>query len=433
MRIPSLFLFSLLSSIVVSAQASTTFDLSRHVCCGGNSARAGRESYRKPRIRAVTVFVRLEPSQYRQQIQEAVTVLRQAKAAFEKGGYEVQTIRITTQPFTQYINDPSMAGALDFFKSLDALSKTNSFMLNIGPLTLGGSTDAARVALLGQILATTRVNASVVVAGDDGVRWNAIRAAAQVVKYVEGHSTNGANNFDFAAVAMVPPNVPFFPASNHDGSGRQFSVGWEAAAFVENVLAVANRDMQAARELLSRNLEQQALAVDAIAKQIEKDSGWSYMGLDPTPAPGTDSSIGAAIETLTGAKFGSSGTLSAAAIITEAERSISVRRIGYSGLMLPVLEDPVLSERWSEGTFDLDSLLAYSAVCGTGLDAIPLPGDVSQQQLERIMGDVASLAFKWHKPLTARLIPAPGKKVGDRTDFDFGVGAFPNTTLRPLR
>ena len=78
--------------------------------------------------------------------------------------------------------------------------------------------------------------------------------------------------------------------------------------------------------------------------------------------------------------------------------------------MLPVLEDSVLSQRWSEGTFDLDSLLAYSAVCGTGLDAIRLPGDISQQQLERIIGDVASLAFKWHKPLTARLIPAPGKR-----------------------
>jgi len=173
--------------------------------------------------------------------------------------------------------------------------------------------------------------------------------------------------------------------------------------------------------------------VDAIATQVEKDSGWTYMGLDPTPAPNTDSSIGTAIETLTGAKFGSSGTLTAAALITEAERSIPVKRVGYSGLMLPVLEDPVLAQRWSEGTFDLDSLLAYSAVCGTGLDAIPLPGDVSQQQLERIIGDVASLAFKWHKPLTARLIPAPGKKAGDRTDFDFGVARFPNTTVKPLR
>jgi uncharacterized protein (UPF0210 family) len=272
-----------------------------------------------------------------------------------------------------------------------------------------------------------------VVADEGGVSWSAIRSAAQVIKYVEEHSLNGTNNFDFAAVAMVPPNVPFFPASNHDGEGHEFSVGWEAGEFVEDVLAGANRDMKEAKELLSRAFEQQAGAVDAIATQVEKDSGWSYMGLDPTPAPNVDSSIGAAIETLTGAMFGSSGTLSAAAIITEAERSISVRRIGYSGLMLPVLEDPVLAQRWSDGTFDLDSLLAYSAVCGTGLDAIPLPGDVSRERLERIMGDVASLAFKWHKPLTARLIPAPGKKAGDRTDFDFGVAKFPNTSIKPLR
>ena len=60
----------------------------------------GGEPHHKPRIRTITAFVRIVPAQYRQQIKEAVTVLRQAKAAFEKGGYEVQTIRITTQPFT---------------------------------------------------------------------------------------------------------------------------------------------------------------------------------------------------------------------------------------------------------------------------------------------------------------------------------------------
>src|SRR6266487_2564444 len=113
-------------------------------------------------------------------------------------------------------------------------------------------------------------------------------------------------------------------------------------------------------------------------------------------------------------------------------RSIPVKRVGYSGLMLPPLEDSVLAQGWSEGAYRIDALLAYSAVCGTGLDAIPLPGDVSQQQLERIIGDVASLAVKWHKPLTARLIPAPGKKAGERTDFDFGITGFPNVILQKL-
>src|ERR1700724_2708105 len=113
-------------------------------------------------------------------------------------------------------------------------------MLNIGPLTLAASSDATKVKLLSRVLAQTRVNSSLGVGDEGGVSWRAIRTAAQVIKYVEEHSPNGTNNFDFAAVAMMPPNVPFFPASNHDGAGHEFSVGWEARAFVEGVLARAH-------------------------------------------------------------------------------------------------------------------------------------------------------------------------------------------------
>jgi len=153
----------------------------------------GGEPYHKPKIRTITAFVRIEPAQYRQQIGEAVTMLRQAKAAFEKGGYEVQTIRITTQPFTEYIGERSTTEALAFFESLDELPKKDSFMLNIGPLTLSDSSDTAKIELLSQILANTKANASIVVASEDGVHWNAVRAAAQVMKYVENHSPNGGS------------------------------------------------------------------------------------------------------------------------------------------------------------------------------------------------------------------------------------------------
>jgi uncharacterized protein len=98
-------------------------------------------------------------------------------------------------------------------------------------------------------------------------------------------------------------------------------------------------------------------------------------------------------------------------------QSTPVKRTGYSGLMIPILEDNLLARRWAEGTFHLDSMLAYSAVCAGGLDTVPLPGDVTEQQIGRILGDVASLAYKWNKPLAARLLPAPGKKPGDMTEF----------------
>jgi uncharacterized protein (UPF0210 family) len=150
--------------------------------------------------------------------------------------------------------------------------------------------------------------------------------------------------------------------------------------------------------------------------------------VDPTPAPDSDVSIGAAVETYTGGKFGSSGTMTAALIITTAVKAVPVTQIGYSGLMMPVMEDNVLAQRWAEGTIHTDSLLAYSAVCGTGLDTVPYPGDISVDQLAHIFGDVASLAWKWNKPLSARLIPFPGKKAGERTD----AKSFTNTLLQTL-
>jgi uncharacterized protein (UPF0210 family) len=122
--------------------------------------------------------------------------------------------------------------------------------------------------------------------------------------------------------------------------------------------------------------------------------------------------------------------MTAARIITTAEKAIPVKQVGYSGLMLPVLEDKLLSQRWAESTYNIDSLLAYSAVCATGLDTVPLPGDISVEQIERIFGDIASLAFKWNKPLAGRLLPVKGKKAGDQTDFQDPY--LFNTTLRPL-
>jgi hypothetical protein len=122
--------------------------------------------------------------------------------------------------------------------------------------------------------------------------------------------------------------------------------------------------------------------------------------------------------------------MTAALIITTAVKAVPVRQIGYSGLMVPVMEDKLLARRWSEGTYDTDSLLAYSAVCATGVDTVPLPGDISEAQLMRIYGDVASLAWKWRKPLAARLQPVTGRKAGEDTGFDDPY--LFNTKIHPL-
>jgi hypothetical protein len=118
------------------------------------------------------------------------------------------------------------------------------------------------------------------------------------------------------------------------------------------------------------------------------------------------------------------------ATITSALRDISVKKVGYSGVMMPVMEDTRLAQLWGEGGLTMDQLLAYSSVCGTGLDTVPLPGDVTTQQLERIIGDVATLSVKLAKPLSARLLPIAGAKAGDQTTFD--DPNLVNTVIQPL-
>jgi uncharacterized protein (UPF0210 family) len=86
--------------------------------------------------------------------------------------------------------------------------------------------------------------------------------------------------------------------------------------------------------------------------------------------------------------------------------------------MLPVLEDEGLGRGADNGSYSVQDLLLYSSVCGTGLDAVPLPGAVSVPKLASTILDTASLSYKWNKPLSARLLPIPSKKAGDMTDLD---------------
>jgi uncharacterized protein (UPF0210 family) len=94
--------------------------------------------------------------------------------------------------------------------------------------------------------------------------------------------------------------------------------------------------------------------------------------------------------------------------------------------MLPLLEDQLLAERAADGLITIETLLLLSTVCGLGLDTIPLPGDVSLRQLERLILDMAAIAVRFDKPLTARLLPVPGKEAGDLTDWSSNFHYFTN-------
>jgi uncharacterized protein (UPF0210 family) len=388
-------------------------------------------NYTRPKVRAITAFVRLERASYAPQIAAALQVLRAARQEFQHQGYEVETLRIVTEPLGELIAGLSDAEALAFLKGLDDLSVKEGFIPNVGPAMLRDADDPRAMRLLERALSTLpNIEGNAILADEDGIHWKVIHESAVAVRYVTDHSPHSQGNFNFTGTAMLRPYGPFYPGAYHTGAGRQFSIGLEGANVVQEVFARMHREFGAAVDELTRQLTVHAKIAESVGEKIATGSDWTFMGVDPTPAPLADVSIGAAIESYTGARFGSSGTMTAALIITSAVKAVPVRQIGYSGLMVPVMEDKLLARRWAESSYNTDSLLAYSAVCGTGLDTIPLPGDISEEQLARIFGDVASLAWKWHKPLSARLQPVKGKKAGDRTEF-----ADPylfNTTLHEL-
>lgn len=376
------------------------------------------ETSEKPKIRAITAFIRMDRQNYAAQVAEAVAMLKRAKAEFTAAGYEVETVRITTQPFPQIIKDLNPQQALDFFHEYDRLAQQEGFTPDIGPAMVADTDDPGRADLLAQIIATTQsINGFIVVADGSGIHWNAVRAAAHVIKYLEEHTTHSEGNFRFAAGAFPPAIAPFFPVSHTSGTGHQFAIGIESANIVQQAFSGGKSDFSTASDQLAAALSGEAQKVEEIARNIETATSWRYEGIDLTPVPLKDISIGGAMESLIRNPIGSPGSLSAALVITSAIRKIQVRQAGYSGLMLPVLEDSVLAKRWEAGTISRDSLMSYSSVCSTGLDAIPLPGDISLRDLESIIGDAASLAVKWHKPLSVRMLPVAGKHAGDMTEF----------------
>lgn len=400
------------------------------VFCGAvvnaNAATASR-----PKVRAITAFVHLDRARYQNQISEALSVLHAARREFESRGYQVETLRIVTQPLGELVRGQTDAQALAFLAKLDALSAKEGFIPHVGPAMQRDDDDPRTMELLARALATLpNIEGNAVLADEHGIHWNVIRASARLVKYVAEHHPPTGGDFNFSGIAMVKPYGPFFPGTYHDGDGKRFSVGLESANVVQDVFARVHGDFPVAVAELTKALTIHAGIIQDASEKVAAATGWRYMGLDTSPAPLGDVSIGAAMESYTGARFGSSGTLTAAFAITTAEKAIPVKHIGFSGLMIPVAEDKILAKRWAQGPLKVDSLLAYSAVCGTGLDALPLPGNVTEDQLVRMFGDVASLASKWNKPLTARLLLVHGKRAGDSTSFS-GPYLF-NTTLQPL-
>ena len=253
--------------------------------CGSAWSQAPAASV-NPKVRAITGFVRLEQATWEKQVAGTLVVLRKAKSEFEAAGYQVETVRITTQPLGELVAGMPEEQALAFLGRLDQLSGKESFDLNVGPAMLHDSDDPATVHLLERALSTLpNIEASTIIADESGIHWKTIHRTAELVKYVAEHSPHAQGTFNFTTTAMLKPLGPFYPGSYHTGAGKQFAIGFEGANIVADIFTKDKGNAEAATADLTTELTKHAKVADQVGNKVAVETGWSYVGLDPTPAP----------------------------------------------------------------------------------------------------------------------------------------------------
>jgi uncharacterized protein (UPF0210 family) len=370
------------------------------------------------RIRTMTAGVTVSGPDDIGPINRALERLLRIRKQAQGAGYEVQTIRVATTPLAAGLDADGRRRALSALEKLDGTIAAADALLSIGPILPADSFDPQLGVWAAELAQRTqRTSFSVTVASrEGGVHRSAIRSAAAVIDALSRVHPSGSANFNFAAAACVEPGTPFFPVAYHQGPDS-LALGLESAGLLHAAFE-GGVDADDAADRLRQAMEATLSPIDTLGSQWAGMEQLRYLGIDTSPAPGLDRSIGGAIEAMTGRPFGQLSTLQACASITAVLKSLSVRTCGYCGLMLPVLEDPVLAQRAAERRYGIQELLLYSTVCGTGLDVVPIPGDAGVDAMARIIADVATLAFRLHKPLSARLFPVPGKRSGDTVSFD---------------
>ena len=390
------------------------------------------------KIRSITYFCNPKYPLDEKVLRKAGKFLTSAKSAYEAAGYEVQTVRLATIPFPKLLGAENINKLSEYTVQIADIAQ----QLSIGYVSLGHALpevprsyevipDAIFVsknvffsgAMTGYSTSTHRASEL----SDSRIHLAAIRACAEIIVKCAPIEPNGFANLQFAALANVKAGAPFLPAAYHDKDKPAFAIATESADLAVQAFENA-RSIEEGRNNLVSEIERHGRKLAEVAKALRV----KFYGIDFSLAPFPDDahSLGNAVEKMGIPKIGLHGSLAAAAILTEAIDRANFPHTGFSGFMQPVLEDSVLAKRAAEGTLTIKDILLYSAVCGTGLDTIPLPGDTTAEQLVPLLLDISALALRLDKPLTARLMPVPGKKAGDETTFDFGF--FANSKVMAL-
>jgi len=387
------------------------------------------------KVRTITTFLTLKADKntWEEELSKACTFCNELTNEFIKKDYEVQSIRIVTNAFGEYIDTTTLQSAKDDLKIISDL--LNSFVgenLRIR-FAIGEAKTVHEIKLLPELIAAygDLCNACVNVEIDEFniLDDELIKHCSSAVQKISQITPRGEGNFNFTVNFNCKALIPYFPASFHDSSlGNVFVVGLETPDLLVHVLKEFNKNnkIENHRELFRKYYEQMSDALQYHVDEIKiildsyKNDDFKFAGIDSSAAPSKNCSSMVEVYELLGVPyFGASGSVEASALLTRVFKAIKrVPLVGFSGLMLAVIEDEGLAAGTQKGQYDIRSLLTYSSVCGIGLDTVPIPGDTPQEKISALMRDTGTMAYRLQKPLTVRLFPTPGLKAGDMTVYE---------------
>ncbi len=289
-----------------------------------------------------------------------------------------------------------------------------------------------------EVLATTKRLCSSVNVGSTktGINMEAVKLMGEVFRDAAllTKDADGIGAAKLVAFCNAVEDNPFMAGAFH-GVGEAdtvINVGVSGPGVVKHALEqIPDADLTEAAEMIKRTAFKITRAGQLVAKQaaqrLNAQFGIVDLSLAPTPAMGD--SVAQILEELGIETVGGHGTTAALAMLNDAVKKggvmASSRVGGLSGAFIPVSEDIGMIRAAEKGAITLDKLEAMTCVCSVGLDMIAIPGDTPATTISAMIADEAAIGMINNKTTAVRIIPAPGKKVGDSVNFGGLLGRAP--------
>lgn len=283
---------------------------------------------------------------------------------------------------------------------------------------------------------TNRVCSSVNVASTKaGISMDAVKHMGQIIKRTaDWENGDGMGCAKLVVFANAVEDNPFMAGAFH-GTGEGecvVNVGVSGPGVVKKALEkVKGQDFGVVADTIKKTAFKitrmgQLVATEA-AKRLDAQFGIVDLSLAPTPAIGD--SVAHILEEMGVEKCGAHGTTAALALLNDAVKKGGVMASSYvgglSGAFIPVSEDAGMIDAVKCGALSLEKLEAMTCVCSVGIDMVVVPGDTTAETISGILADEVAIGVINTKTTALRIIPAPGKKVGDMVEFGGLLGSGP--------